>query len=272
MNYSTEFKALLNDFPTGYLGYGNPNAKILFLGQEPAIDLETENIRFQAEIASNAKQWASIVSHGIGYEAVNHQRVEFGIPLHPWANQKYQVKSKLKKDDTLRGKEGTSQTWYKYQKLINTVFEQLYPEYKRTKRTDYLNFHQFAFHTDMSDLASKRHLLSDDSKQAVRKRTRLLSHAFFRHFPVVIAAVGHFPKDSYGNSYFEDVFDTVFIGDKGKGTWMNLNVRLNSASPTLLIHCPQITSTSISDFFIANLSEHIICFAKRYNMNLLPSE
>ncbi len=40
MKYSDEFKALVNYMLDGYIGHGNPNAKILFLGQEPAIDRE----------------------------------------------------------------------------------------------------------------------------------------------------------------------------------------------------------------------------------------
>lgn len=52
MEYSKEFKNLLNvDLPDGYIGHGNPNAKILILGQEPALHKDSE--QYSLEIANH---------------------------------------------------------------------------------------------------------------------------------------------------------------------------------------------------------------------------
>lgn len=109
MKYSKEFKILLDHRSNGYIGHGNPNAKILFIGQEPAINREINEEDYKRDIANNAEQWRNIVSAGKGYDSVDHSKIEFGSPLHPWANQKFQVRSKLQ-NKAFRGEEGTSRT------------------------------------------------------------------------------------------------------------------------------------------------------------------
>ena len=51
MNYSTEFKKLIEDCEKNdqYIGLGNPNAKILFVGKEPATNEKKEQIYLEAQ-------------------------------------------------------------------------------------------------------------------------------------------------------------------------------------------------------------------------------
>ena len=82
MEYSKEFKNLLNvDLPDGYIGHGNPNAKILILGQEPALHKDSE--QYSLEIANNKHQWQILVENGSGYESINPAVISFGSPLWP---------------------------------------------------------------------------------------------------------------------------------------------------------------------------------------------
>lgn len=96
MNYSEEFKEMIAYTTEGYIGHGNPNAKILFIGQESAIDPNKHKEQYKLEIADNAGQWRNITSAGIGYESIDLSKNEFGSPLQPWANQKFQVRSEMK--------------------------------------------------------------------------------------------------------------------------------------------------------------------------------
>lgn len=275
MKYSKEFKTLLDYKPDGYIGHGNPNAKILFIGQEPAIDCETNYEQYKFEIGGNAEQWRKITANNIGYESVDSSKIEFGSPLHPWANQQFQVRCEMRigKIRKIRGEKGTAKTWYNYQKLINKIFE-LYSKDRRTMtKDDHLDFHRLSFHTDMSDAAYKKHSETIDGKRSVAERVSLLSSDFFRNFPIVIAAVGHFPRDTYGNEYFRAIFTVEYLGNEEteRHEWINVSVRNDEAHPMLLIHTPQF-SNAISNEYFDLTAKRVVDFANEHHINLMPAE
>lgn len=272
MRYSKEFKALLDFVPDGYIGHGNPNAKILFIGQEPAIDRSGNTEQYEHEIARNAKQWRDIVNNGIGYDSIDHSKIEFGSPLHPWANQLFQVRSEMQNGD-IKGEKGTSKTWYNYQKLINKIFELYLEDRKVMTGNDFLDFHHLSFHTDMSDAALKSHCESPDGSRSVKDRVGIISSDFFRNFPIVIAAVGHFPRNTYGDDYFGDILGVEFLGNEEteRYAWLNISVRNNEYNPMLLIHTPQF-SDAISDRYLDQIAKRVVDFAREHNINLLPEE
>ncbi len=275
MRYSNEFRSLLDYMPVGYIGHGNPNAKILIIGQEPAIDCDTNAKQYAVEVANNAEQWRTIVSKGIGYESVDPSKIEYGSPLHPWANQKFQVRTGSEESGNLKGAEGTARTWYNYQKLINCIFELAYEGRKLMSKNDELDFHRLTFHSDMSAVASKKHNheKKDDSAKSVSERVLLFSSDFFRNFPIVIAAVGHFPRDTYGNEYFRDIFGVEFLGNEETEiwNWMNVSIRNEEVHPMLLIHTPQF-SDAISDRYIEKIAKRIVGFANEHHINLIPED
>lgn len=274
MNYSKEFQTLLDCHPNGYIGHGNPNAKILFIGQEPAIDCKKNREQYVLEIADNAEQWRNIVANGIGYESIDSSKIEFGLPLHPWANQKFQVRSGSDEAGNLKGEKGTAKTWYNYQKLINRILELYSKEKNAMTKDDHLDFHRMSFHTDMSDAAYKNHSESVEGKQSVTERVSLLSADFFRNFPIVIAAVGHFPRNTYGDEYFDDIFGVKFNGNKGteQDAWINVNIRHDKDNPTLLIHTPQFSYRRITNQYIDQIANIVLDFIREHKINLMPEE
>lgn len=273
MKYSKEFKALLDNMRHGYVGHGNPNAEILLMGQESAIDPKTNAEQYAAEVEGNAEQWRVIVSNGIGYETVDHIKIEYGLPLHPWANQKFQVRNEIQANK-FRGEKGTARTWYNYQKLINRIFELYSEERKPMTKDDFLDFHRLSFHSDMSAVASKKHDAKNEvAVRSVLERVSLFSNDFFRSFPIVIAAVGHFPRDTYGDGYFGDVFGVEFLGNEEieSGKWINVSIRKDDARPMLLIHTPQF-SAAISDRYLDQIAKRVVDFAREHKINLFPEE
>lgn len=272
MKYSEEFKKILDYKPDGYIGHGNPNAKILFIGQEPAIDCKNNPKQYNHEIVGNAGQWRNITPAGIGYESIDSSKIEFGSPLHPWANQKFQIRSVMQNGE-VKGEEGTAKTWYNYQKLINKIFE-LYSEGRKAMtKDDHLDFHRLSFHTDMSDAAYKNHSESIEGKQSVSERVSLLSSDFFRNFPIVIAAVHNFPRDTYGDEYFGDIFGVEFLGNEEtkRYEWINVSIRNDHNHPMLLIHTPQF-SEAISDEYFDQIARRVVDFANEHHINLMPEE
>lgn len=278
MKYPKEFKAIIDSTTENYIGHGNPNAKILFIGQEPAIDCKNNGTQYKLEIADNAEQWRNIIANGIGYDSIDPSKIEYGSPLHPWANQKFQVRTGSEEAGNLKGEKGTARTWFNYQKLINRIFELISAERNPLTKDDNIDFHYLSFHSDMSAVASKKHNhdKKEDASKSVLERVSLLSSDFFRNFPIVIAAVGHFPRDVYktsGNSkpYFEEVFEVdSFDTIKEGNLWVNFNYKLNG-NAKLLVHCPQF-SASISNAFIDKIAKRVVDFANEHLINLMPEE
>ena len=260
MEYSKEFKNLLNvDLPDGYIGHGNPNAQILILGQEPGLNKDSE--QYVLEIENNKYQWQVLTENGTGYESIDPEEIQFGLPLWPWANQRFLVRSETK-DGKIKGKQGTAKTWYNYQKLVYRILD------KETICGSALYFHQLSFHTDMSAEASKRHgdIEFSNAKESVKKRAeKLFSLPFFRKFPIVIAPVGHFPRDIYGDSYFHDAFGMNYCPNESED-WININVREDSEYPQLLIHCKQIAYAS--NHYLDRIAEIVKKFAKEHSILL----
>lgn len=268
MMYSKEFNDLIAHVDNGYIGHGNPNAKILFVGQEPAWNRNTQAEHYDEEIGNNCSDWKKIVTENIGYDSIDLTKSEYTSPLNPWPLQQFQVRSGDKEKGTLKGEKGTARTWYVYQKIINSIYG------KSLGRNEVLTLHRLSFHTDMSDEAYKKHKEAGDlSKASVVKRMEILSHPFFRQFPVVIAAVGHFPRDSYGDSYFKDVFNVDFVGNQAFEDlpWINVNIR-EDENPQIVIHCQQVTAHRIGQRYFDRIVEIVKEFIEKHDINIFIND
>ena len=163
-----------------------------------------------------------------------------------------------------KGAAGTAKTWYNYQKLVYRILD------KEIICGSALYFHQLSFHTDMSAEASKRHgdIEFSNAKESVKKRAEtLFSLPFFRKFPIVIAPVGHFPRDIYGDSYFHDAFGMNYCPNESED-WININIREDSEYPQLLIHCKQIAYAS--NHYLDRIAEIASTFVKEHGIQLIP--
>lgn len=268
MKTPQSFKDLIYsaDNQENYIGHGNPNAKILFLGQEPAHDRDTDKGKsdYHQDQELNLANWKNILEEKSVEGRCN--------PLHPFPGQKFQVRSGGYDNKPLKGENGTAKTWYNYQKLINLIFERIDSERKKMTRNDDLDFHHLSFSTDMSTEAFPKHDGKRlESRESVKKRMEMFSSEFFMHFPIVIAAVGHFPKEVYSDSYFIETFNVHLAEQPTLDCWVNINIR-EGENPMLLIHCPQMAAHGMSDSFLNQLANIIVNFVEERNINLLPQE
>ena len=103
MIYPEEFTRLISSADTpDFIGWGNPNAKILLLSKEPAINLEKEEGRYQYEIEvkRNREDWKENVARQTDFDDVVEFRQWgiYGNPLYPHCWQKYRI-TYLEKDE-----------------------------------------------------------------------------------------------------------------------------------------------------------------------------
>lgn len=274
MTYPKEFERLISsaDAPE-FIGWGNPNAKILLLGKEPAIDWADEKkgrIQYKIEVERNRDDWQENIDRQTGFDDVVAQRGIYGNPLCPHGWQKYQVTNLDKKTKKYpEGKEGTARTWYQYQKLIDMIFG------KTSGSDDFLDFHKYCFSTDMSDVAALESSRTnpEKTKKSIEERRDGLfkKYDFFKRFPIIIAAVAHYPKKYDSDTYFEKTFGVAWVQDKSvatPGAWINVNE--DAGAPRLLLHTCQF-SAPLSDEYFERIAALVRDFAKTHNINLDPA-
>ena len=255
MIYPEEFTQLISsaDAPD-FIGWGNPNAKILLLGKEPAIDLNEESGRgqYEIEVKRNRADWSKNIARQTGFDDVVTQRGIYGNPLCPHGWQKYRVTYLDKKTKKYpEGKEGTARTWFKYQQLTDMIFR------RTLGRDDFLDFHKYCFSTDMSDVAASNSsdTVPEKTKKSIEERRDGLfkKYDFFKRFPIIIAAVGHYPKQYVGDTYFKETFDVGWMQEKSSGTPGACQF-----------------SAPLSNEYFEKIAALVRDFAKKYDVDLNP--
>ena len=185
-----------------YVGCGNPNASILIIASEPAIDLKEdpkterekrEKERHKWEIIENNEKWHKWLEEGVA-ETIVHDGVIDDIsrfsPRFPYKGQKYSVRLEVEKDEVthIRSVAGTSKTWYNYQKLLDLV------RGVNRSKAELLDFHDRCFTSELNSCCAKKSSEVDEEgrRSSIAKRAgksnRFFSSDFFQGFPIVIVA------------------------------------------------------------------------------------
>lgn len=270
MEYPKEFVNLLAENKEECLvGWGNPNAKILVIGKEPAIPNDGKE-QYELEILQNHMLWDKNVRERTCQEdIVPYQFDESGDhilnasditynPLYPYKGQEFAVRKERK--GVVIGKKGTSSTWYNNQKLCNRILgREISPKMN--------DFFKYFFTTELSTATAKYSHEVDKTarEESIRNRKTFLCHPFYQKFPIVILAVGHYPREH--GIIIEDIFKTKYEGkthDVGR-FWYNVH---NSATniPKLLIHTNQLSMVSYD--LIKIIAEKCRYFVKSNNIEL----
>ena len=259
-----------------YIGVGNPNAKILIIGKESAINTKNDDEKQQYEIEylRNATGWLQNINNNVAFlDADKDELWKNGCnasinPMYPYRGQRFTIYRK-KCDGTEIGCGGTSSTWYNYQKIINNM-RSISLDDKR-KRT--ICFHEYCFSTELSSVSAKYSKEADPKKrkESIKARTaELLKLPFYQQFPIVIVAAGHYPK-IFGID-LEKLFGVKWDGKtidrndkcKLKRNWLNVHF---GNQPKLLIHTNQL-SINITDVLLRLIAEKCDEFVKSNNIKL----
>ena len=262
-----------------YVGCGNPNASILIIASEPAIDLKEEpkterekreKERHKWEIIANNKKWHKWLNEGVA-ETIVHDGVIDDIskfsPRFPYKGQKYSVRSEVKKDDVthIRSVSGTSRTWYNYQKLMDKV------RGVNRSKADLLDFHDICFTSELSTCCARKSNEVDEEERIdsisrrAGKTNAFFSSDFFQAFPIVIVASKNYISRYRGVFSVEDLFglpaDSKRLHD-GFYTYSR-----QGDSPKLLICCRHFAS-HLSDSYIDEIASAIREFKNKNNIQV----
>lgn len=254
MNYSSEFKEIVAKCQQKgfYLGTGNPNASILVIGKECAIEPNSE--QFQREINNNINDWNNNINQNIQFEDisqyVNNPDPKYN-PLFPYKGQRLAVR-KERKDKKIINDGGTSDTWVNYQKLNNKIFEE------KSNLND-IDFHKFFFITEMNEVVSKTSEISKkETKEYILKsiRERLdffkNDHWFFQKFPIVILACG---KKYISDQEIQNNFGVKISKEKTLKKGQYFRVFYNDDKTKLVINTRQFSSGVLETLIIEIANE-----------------
>jgi len=241
-----------------FLGLGNPDAKILILGKEQAYNnvhlpntrdfiteilqnrsLENERniIGWKKNIAENYKPfWEEMPTNGAN-------------PVYSWGAQRNVANRKS--SGIWNG--GTSSTYLKYQKLYQFITG----EHTKSGR---IGFQKDFFISELSDIPTKysyvNKALSEVRAESIAKRKMLFKKAYFKKFPVIIIAAGHYPRD-YGFD-MEEVFEVKFARQKfADKSWYNLHY--SQCGERILIHTRQL-SMDVTDNLLEKIASECHAF------------
>lgn len=138
MEYSEDFKNMVNAHQGKFIGYGNPNAKILII--VPKMDDE----RLDAYNANNSEQWLANIENHTDFDDVEDFFVDgkqIGTestfnPLYPFKGQRDILRKS--KDGIVLCNDGTSLSWHRIQYFLDEMQWDI---------TDKIDFFKYAFYT-----------------------------------------------------------------------------------------------------------------------------
>lgn len=194
-----------------YIGFGNPNASLLLIGQEKAIDQTTDDGKKSMKLEStrNPYQWQEMIAEGIvDRNYVVEGPGVFKNPSFPYT-----------------GNRKGSNTWNHYQLLVKRLFPDL---------EDYPNsFFTKTFITEINHEVSKKKV----GNQANPIRKNFMSHSFFKSFPMTIIAAGNY----LSVQEIEERFDVQKTADLSQ-RYMKLQVFENQEQQRVVLSTRQFSN------------------------------
>lgn len=235
--YSNEFKDLVNlaaekseEFYKNnsretsanpyFIGFGNPNAKILVIGKELAIDPINNPKAFKDESVENPIQWKTIVESG--------QVLDFN-PLFPYDNQY---------------KKSGGSTWSQYQRLCDLLNAEMHVSENN-------HFFNNFFITEANTTPSK--YSPGRAKIDFKDRLDFLkNNIFFQSFEVIIVAAGGYLHVTQ----IEDIFDVKEV-DRSQSKPNNKFITFKDPKTNRLVISTRQLSTSVSSELMNKIASEI---------------
>lgn len=178
-------------------------------------------------------------------------------PLFPYKGQKFTI---------FKGKDngGTSDTWYKYQKLYNKVFNSNSKE---------IVFHNSFFITELNANTSSYSKNQNPENRKISINDRIgnfFISDFIQSFPIIILASSHYTRDhdidicKLFNVEFQK--PTIQIESNPK-QWYNLHTNKEGEKAKLVIHTRQL-SMDIKDKLLEEIANEIKSFANKNKIEI----
>lgn len=237
MNYNKNFNDLIGHSikHNQYVGLGNPNAKILFIGKEAGMPLDSKIIDGSA---------------------------------YSWKENNYSIRFTPKKENVKKH----THTWQKYQKLYEQIFDRLKIEVIPKKEDFEITFVENVFTTELSNLAApttnEAKKIDGFARELKKRKEHFWNSEFVKNFPIVLITAS---DNKYIETYrgevcklFNVVFHEEMICGKSNKMWIHYS---DNENPKLVIHTRQLTNGA-SNKLINKISKLISEFVIENNIKL----
>lgn len=214
--YKEDFKKFVeNGIKNKYhVGTGNPNAQILYIGKESAI--ADDNYEGRKRYDKNARDWQNHIENN------TCEILSYPIPEdHVFRREKSWGKN----------------TWSKYQRLTDRIFEKEGKPY-------YIDFLENVFTTEINDAPNKNTNTADKSKLNERK-SLLKESNFIQSFPVVVLACSNYIKNNDNIREIDEIFGVKYDYEFLKKVYNKTNwffSHYNEDRTKLVIHTRQLSA------------------------------
>lgn len=220
-----EWKKIANPY---YVGFGNPNSKILIIGKEKAFSFDNKNLLIKESI-NNYIQWKKILSSYSLKENQNKVNKEIGFsPVLPKAYHSGKTKGR--------------HTW----KIISELINQTIKESKELEETNYLENSIFneCFLTELNYIPAKY----NEGTGLTETRKQFLTQTFYKTFPVVIIGAKSYIKrkteDQIKEIFNAEYHSEIYLDTIGKTRKRNLVLKKYKSNIQTIFICDQLSGAS----------------------------
>lgn len=218
--YSKEFKEfVLKGVDKYHIGTGNPNARVLFIGKESAI--AGDNHIGRKRYDENATDWKNHIEND------TCEILSYPIPeCHEFRKNKNWGKN----------------TWSKYQKLTNHIFN-------KEEKPYFIDFLENVFTTEINDSPCKNTRTANKSKLNERKLL-LKESSYIQNFPVVVLACSNYISNNNEIREIDEVFWVKYEDEYPQKVYNKTNwffSHYNRDKTKLVIHTRQLSADVKSD-------------------------
>lgn len=209
-----------------YIGIGNPNAKILFVGKEA-------NSKGKD---GYAEEWEKLINDSICQNLFNNNPLSSG------------------------------HTWRKYQKLYDYIFERKYENKDKKINIDFLENVFTTEMGAIPSKRTKEAQQNPYFKKELDKRKTFFQSEYINQFPVIVLACGNYIgyynkinqiEDTFGVSFAKE-YPLLKTNSKAQRFWTHFN----KDKPKLVIHTRQL-SGSVSDELLKGIALQIREFKEK---------
>ncbi|HET8860737.1 hypothetical protein [Marivirga sp.] len=237
-----EFNKVANPY---YIGFGNPEADLLIVGQEKAFNAFNNPELMLYESINNSFQWSKIIENNGDVSEINFD------PRNP----------RIHHTDKQKG----NHTWSKYSILvdafygINSCHENMKKDWNQNSGDTLFDK---AFTTELNVTPAT----SNSGLHLTSEREKLLSNSFFKNFKVVVFAIGSPSNKEVVKKIFSDAkFENHDLGSYGTNKKREVAISKNTSQ--IIVICNQLSGSS------GWRNEHIVALGERLrglvNMNTM---
>ncbi len=217
--YSKDFRKFVkNGLDKYFIGTGNPNSDLLFIGKESAIS--KENMQDRKLYKRNAADWDEHIKNNT-CEILSYPVDE----NHIFRKEKSWGKN----------------TWSKYQELKNVI-------YLDEKRPYFIDFLEKVFTTEINDAPDRKTATANKSSLNERK-TLFKESDFIQKFPVVVLACSNYIQNNDDVREIDNIFRVKYCERESK-VFSKTNwffTHYNDDKTKLVIHTRQLSANVKTD-------------------------